>query len=100
MTQRKYTHRTPEQWQAYLDQQAQSGLSVKDYCQEQNLAPSNFYSWRKKLSGESPVTTESSEAWLAVTPTPTGPTPNSTPGVTTEICLALPGGIQLTITSY
>jgi putative transposase len=98
MTQRKYTHRTPEQWQAYLDQQAQSGLSVKDYCQEQSLAPSNFYSWRKKLSVSPVNNTESNEPWIAVTPT--RPPTDSTPQCSTEICLALPGGIQLTITSY
>lgn len=97
MKERQYTHRTPEQWQVHLDQQAQSGLSIKDYCKEQNLGPSNFYGWRKKLSSKAnePMPVDKS-AWLALAPERR----HCSDPVSTEITLALPGGIELTIRSH
>lgn len=98
MTIRKYTHRTPEQWQVHLDQQAESGLSIKDYCKEQNLAPSNFYGWRKRLnSTEDEAASVDKGAWVALASEPTHPPEKP---VSTETTLVLPGGIELTIRSY
>lgn len=101
MTQRKYTHRTPEQWQDHLHHQKESGLTIAAYCQQQGLAVSNFYSWRKKsLRADSDSTNKAQEhsaAWVAVTPEPT--IIDSTPptDASTDITLTLPGNIQLTI---
>ena len=98
MTARKYTHRTSEQWQAHLDQQVQSGLSIKDYCKEQSLAPSNFYGWRKKLASKVDETESVDQsAWVAFDPKPTD-LPQQT--ASAEISLTLPGGIELSIRSY
>ena len=36
-----------------------SGLYVEQYCKEQNLKPSRYYYWRKKLLGDSKVNTGS-----------------------------------------
>jgi len=42
--------RTREQWQALIDEQAESELSVSEFCAQYDLTVSNFYLWRKKLS--------------------------------------------------
>ena len=96
MTKRQYTHRSAEQWQAHIHAQAHSTLSVSEYCQDHQLPPSNFYAWRKKLSGnvvgDNTDVTES--GWIALSPQAL-----SKAQAATEITLALPGGIQLTIRS-
>lgn len=102
MKERKYTYRTPEQWQTHVDKQAQSGLSIKTYCQQHHLTLSNFYSWRKKLVESSVEDSGSSDGWVALAATPMeSPVVKfeSTASASTEIALALPGGIQLTIRS-
>ena len=37
-------------WQATVDEQENSGLSVREFCAERGLAPSQFYYWRRRLS--------------------------------------------------
>lgn len=44
--------RTADQWQTLIEQHAQSGLSLADFCRRKNLSPSSFHSWRKKLQPE------------------------------------------------
>jgi transposase-like protein len=36
-------------WQAVLDAQTSSGLSVRRFCAERGLALSQFYYWRRRL---------------------------------------------------
>ena len=43
-------HRTVEQWQALITQQAQSKLSIKQFCLQQGITLSAFYNWRSKLN--------------------------------------------------
>ena len=43
-------HRTPEQWQALINQHRNSGLSIEQFCRQHKLARSCFYKWRKRLS--------------------------------------------------
>jgi transposase-like protein len=38
--------RTAEQWQALIEQHAQSPLSVAEFCRNQNLSLSSFHRWR------------------------------------------------------
>ena len=45
-------HRTPEQWQALLDQQRDSGLSAPQFCQREAIGYASFCNWRKRLSVE------------------------------------------------
>lgn len=47
-------HRTPEQWQALVDQQHDSGLSARLFCQQRGIGYASFCKWRKRLSGMSP----------------------------------------------
>jgi putative transposase len=37
-------------WQALIDQQHLSGLSVKQFCLEQNVSVASFYQWRRRLT--------------------------------------------------
>ena len=41
--------RTAEQWQVLVDAQAQSGQSIKAFCQDQQIEPSGFYAWKRRL---------------------------------------------------
>jgi len=43
-------HRTPEQWQQIFKQHASRGLHIADFCKQQKLNPSSFYTWRKRLA--------------------------------------------------
>ena len=46
--------RTRQEWQALLDEQQHSGLSIQRFFQSEGITPSSFYSWRTKLRrGES-----------------------------------------------
>jgi len=39
-----------EQWQTIIEDQQSSGLTIIDYCQQQQLSTSSFYALREKLS--------------------------------------------------
>jgi hypothetical protein len=45
--------RTPQQWLTLFETQSESHLSVKQFCLEQGLSPSNFY---KNKAAVAPVT--------------------------------------------
>jgi len=92
------THRTPEQWQEIFKQHASSGLQIAQFCKQQNLNPSSFYAWRKRLENTSlyPSTTqnqpdldESNTDWVNIMPEQTVPSPSW------DIELALPNGVVL-----
>jgi transposase-like protein len=36
-------------WQARLDAQAQSGLTIAEFCKQQKYSASSFYQWKRKL---------------------------------------------------
>ena len=42
--------RSQEQWQTIIEDQQISGLTILNYCQQQQLTTSSFYAVRKKLS--------------------------------------------------
>lgn len=44
--------RTPQQWQRLLAEQAESSLSIVDFCRQHGLSTSNFYYWRDKLQSK------------------------------------------------
>jgi hypothetical protein len=87
-------HRTPEQWQALVAQQRDSGLSAPQFCNQQGIGYASFCHWRKRLS-EAPAgnVSGSSEAnfldlsSLMGTSTPSGPGWN--------IVLSLGNGVEL-----
>ena len=44
-----------EQWTRMVELQEKSGQSVRVFCQERGLGEASFYSWRKRLGRENPV---------------------------------------------
>jgi hypothetical protein len=42
--------RSQDQWQSIIEDQQTSGLTILDYCQQQQLSTSSFYAVRKKIS--------------------------------------------------
>ena len=46
------TNRT-QQWLDLIRQQPTSGLNIQDFCQQNNLATSTFYKYRKQLATQS-----------------------------------------------
>jgi len=43
------TKRTKTQWQSICEQHAQSGLSIREFCEQQNIHLQTFYSRRHAL---------------------------------------------------
>ena len=41
--------RSQEQWKTIIDDQQTSGLTIIDYCQQEQISTSNFYAVKKKL---------------------------------------------------
>jgi hypothetical protein len=44
-----------DQWRDRLAEQERSGLSVKQFCQQQGFTEYSFYAWRKRLRNAGPV---------------------------------------------
>lgn len=38
-------------WREVLRRQAESGLSVAEFCRQESISGPSFYSWRRKLKG-------------------------------------------------
>ena len=36
-------------WEAHINAQAKSGLSIAEYCRSQGIARTQFYYWKKKI---------------------------------------------------
>lgn len=87
-----YTRRTHQQWHQFINEQPQSGLTVKDYCASKNITVSGFYLWRKKLSDTSHPVDEPQD-WLSLAPS------SSSESEQWQIELALPGGVILRMNS-
>ena len=49
--------RTPQQWLTLLQTQQDSDLSVKQFCLEQGISPSNFYKNKAAFSPETSIAT-------------------------------------------
>ena len=41
-----------EQWQVIIDQQSESGLSQKDFCQSRKISLATFSNWKRRLKNE------------------------------------------------
>lgn len=83
--------RTREQWQVLIEKQAESELSVSEFCTQHQLTVSNFYLWRKKLSDDSQSHAQQ-DNWLAFDMPASA---NKEAGSAWEIELVLPGGVVL-----
>ncbi|WP_435276648.1 IS66 family insertion sequence element accessory protein TnpA [Psychrobium sp. nBUS_13] len=45
-------HRSLEQWQDIINLHQSSGLSVSDFCRDNNISTTAFYATKKKLTEE------------------------------------------------
>lgn len=48
----QYIRRTPEQWQALIQQWQDSGLSAPQFCQQHHIGYASFCNWRKRLTAQ------------------------------------------------
>jgi len=96
-------HRTSKQWQQIFEQQVLSGLPVATFCKQQQITPSSFYAWRKRLANQvslssktgRPVIAENhQDNWLGITPEPI---PTASPW---DIELSLPNGVVLRMMNH
>ena len=55
-------HRSPEQWQALLNQYEASGLSQRAFCQQAGLSYGTFSRWRRRLLCDQPLAETASDA--------------------------------------
>jgi transposase-like protein len=40
---------TESYWRSHVEHQSRSGLSVREYCQQEGFSQASFYNWRKRL---------------------------------------------------
>jgi hypothetical protein len=94
---RKYTRRSKAQWQELITNFKHSDLTLEAYCQQHRIAPSGFYSWRKRF--ESELTPEKlTDALIDITqPLKTQATAMDTDKKTWQIELELSTGCVLRI---
>lgn len=50
----KYREERRSHWRNLIEKHTESGLSALAFCKEQGLNPQRFYSWRRRLRGDSP----------------------------------------------
>ena len=84
-------YRSQQTWQTLINKQPNSGLSIRQFCEQHQITQSNFYYWRKRLSDVSEDDTNES-AWLEL-PTVAQQTEDW------MIELVLPGGVTLKMRS-
>jgi len=90
--------RSAEQWSAIIEQQAQSGLPIKVFCEEKNLGFSTFSKWKRKLQQNTAVERKSpARAKPAFEPVKFVPENSVQSKPATRITLALDEGITLSI---
>jgi transposase len=44
-----------DQWRERIAEHARSGLSIKQFCKDRNIAEHAFYAWRRRLRETEPV---------------------------------------------
>lgn len=87
-------HRTPEQWQALVDQQCDSGQSAMQFCKEHNIGYASFCNWRRRLSDQSTERSAGAgEARFLDLSSLMGASPSS--GPSWNIVLSLGNGVEL-----
>lgn len=84
--------RTRTEWQAILKRFEKSGLSGTAFCEREEISPSAFAEWKRKL-GEPAPSRPSRPRFIELTTTPAvSPTPSQSRGV---FEMSLPGGVVL-----
>ncbi len=83
-------------WRRHISRQRLSGLTIRDYCQSNDLHENSFYSWRRTINERdrqtAPSTPSASPAFLPVSVVGT-----STPSHDTSIDIRLANGHRLRV---
>ncbi|MFY0678905.1 MAG: transposase, partial [Neptuniibacter sp.] len=96
MAQRRNTRRTQDQWQAIIDQQQQSGITVQQFCTEHGINPASFYKWRQRLAEPQPAhDTENPSSFIDLSALSSNRTLHSSPDKPWHIVLSLGNGVEL-----
>jgi len=90
----QYTRRSPEQWQALIQQWQESGLSAPQFCEQNEVGYASFCNWRKRFNTQdSPGEESSSEAqFIDLQSLTSTSSPNSK---SWNIVLSLGNGVEL-----
>lgn len=62
--------RRREHWRLLIEEQRSGSQTIAAFCREKGVSPPSFYSWRRKLEGESP---SKSQGQASATPSPEQP---------------------------
>tara|TARA_B110000037_G_C17097512_1_gene496591 strand:- start:1944 stop:2234 length:291 start_codon:yes stop_codon:yes gene_type:complete len=89
------SRRSAAQWRTVFSQQQNSGLNVTAFCQQHKIATSNFYTWRKKLSGALLPLASGSSDWHAIEPMASSVGSDVSVNPVWDLELTLPGGAVL-----
>ncbi|WP_157757219.1 IS66 family insertion sequence element accessory protein TnpA [Pseudoalteromonas piscicida] len=68
-------HKTAQQWFTLIEQQALSGLSITDFCQQHNLSTKSFYYHRAKHHKKK-APQKSQSSFVAAQPAVPAPVPS------------------------
>ncbi len=82
--------RTPEQWQALVDQWQRSGQTAARFCEDNAIGYASFCNWRKRLIDDSAPLAEQDVSFIDIS---TLPSPGT--GRTWNIVLSLGNGVEL-----
>lgn len=78
---RTYDSPRASYWQELLQTHRDSGLSVKEFCAQQNVAVASFYQWRRRLEKPSCTASEPSAGLIPVRIVSSRPARTSTAAV-------------------
>lgn len=98
VTSRKYTRRSEAQWRQLIAHFEQSDLTLEAYCQHHKIAPSRFYTCRKRFESESGENAPA-ETLIDITPqfSPQASTTRSSNSTSWQVELELGHGCVLRI---
>ena len=53
---RKHSSNRRDYWRKLIGEQGRSGQSVSAFCRERGVSEPSFYTWRRRLSDQAPIT--------------------------------------------
>ncbi len=65
---RRRQRRDASQWQALIEQQRTSGLTVKRFCAERGVGEASFFAWRRHLHRTPPLQSNDVEKFVRLEP--------------------------------
>ncbi|RDB41771.1 IS66 family insertion sequence hypothetical protein [Halomonas sp. DQ26W] len=66
MPKQRHPRYLAQQWQAWIDEQARSGLSQRLFCEQKSLSKSSFQLWKRRLTSGTAAMPQTSGAEAAL----------------------------------